>query len=309
MNISHDFKNNFYANLPHKPYCSDDLGQGLVIRPKKTAIQKPYIQHNPPCLIVALVFDIDRSDAYFAWSDANLPTPSWIAKNRQNNHAHVGYMLAVPVCTTHNAKQKIIEYTAKIQQAYSIALGADRGYSGLITKNPCHEKWETHVFDVQPYELGYLADFVELKELSADPREASGLGRNCAMFDTVRFWAYKAIRAHRGSIYTTWLDTVVKHCLSVNEAFLEPLPYSEVKATAKSIATYCWKKDAYCYQEFIDRQSKKGYLGGVKGGVIRSNKYQTKRTEALKLYMNGMKQKDIAKKLEVSDRSIRNWLK
>ena len=129
------------------------------------------------------------------------------------------------------------------------------------------------------------------------------------MFDTVRKWAYKAIRAHRGGIYTTWLDEVVKHCLSVNEAFLEPLPYSEVKATAKSIATYCWKKDAYCYQEFIDRQSKKGYLGGVKGGVIRSNKYQTKRTEALKLYMNGMKQKDIAKKLEVSDRSIRNWLK
>jgi hypothetical protein len=42
------------------------------------------------------------------------------------------------------------------------------------------------------------------------------------------------------------------------------LPYSEVKATAKSIATYCWKKDAYCYQEFIDRQSRKGALGGKK---------------------------------------------
>ena len=57
---------------------------------------------------------------------------------------------------------------------------------------------------------------------------------------------------------------MIKHCLSVNEAFLEPLPYSEVKATAKSIATYCWKKDAYCYQEFIDRQSRKGTLGGKK---------------------------------------------
>jgi hypothetical protein len=60
------------------------------------------------------------------------------------------------------------------------------------------------------------------------------------------------------------LDEVIKHCLSVNEAFLEPLPYSEVKATAKSIATYCWKKDAYCYQEFIDRQARKGALGGKK---------------------------------------------
>jgi hypothetical protein len=88
------------------------------------------------------------------------------------------------------------------------------------------------------------------------------------MFDTVRKWAYKAIRAHRGGIYNTWLDTVTKQCLSVNEAFLEPLPYSEIRATAKSIAQYCWKKDAYCYQEFIDRQTRKGMIGGKnsKGG-------------------------------------------
>ena len=129
------------------------------------------------------------------------------------------------------------------------------------------------------------------------------------MFDTVRKWAYKAIRAHRGGIYNTWLDEVVKHCLSVNEAFLEPLPYSEVKATAKSIATYCWKKDAYCYQEFIDRQSRKGKLGGLKGGVIRSNNYKDKRIEAVILHRDGVSQKEIAKRLGVSDRSIRNWLK
>ena len=77
-------------------------------------------------------------------------------------------MLATPVCTTHNAKHKIIEYTAKIQQAYSLALGADQGYSGLITKNPCNSQWENHIFDVQPYDLGYLADFVELQELKTD---------------------------------------------------------------------------------------------------------------------------------------------
>ena len=99
-----DFRSTFYQNLPHKPYCTDELGAGLIIRQKKTAIQMPYIQHNPPCFISSLVFDVDRSDAYFAWSDANLPTPTWIAKNRQNGHAHIGYMLATPVCTTHRAK-------------------------------------------------------------------------------------------------------------------------------------------------------------------------------------------------------------
>ena len=309
-----NFRSIFYQNLPNKPFCTDELGSGLIIRQKKTAIQMPYIQHNPPCFISSLVFDVDTYDAYFSWFDANLPMPNWIAKNRLNGHAHVGYMLATPVCTTHNAKQKIIKYTAKIQQAYSLALGADQGYSGLITKNPCNNAWENHIFDVQPYELGYLADFVELQELKTDLKEVSGLGRNCAMFDTVRKWAYKAIRAHRGGIYNTWFDEVIKHCLSANEAFLEPLPYSEVKSTAKSIATYCWKKDAYCYQEFIDRQSRKGAIGGKRscssnGGKARSKKYEELRRKCFELKNKGMKNTEISISLSVSRATIINWLK
>ena len=179
----------------------------------------PYIQHNPPCFISSLVFDVDRNDAYFAWSDANLPQPNWIAKNKKNGHAHLGYLLAAPVCTTHRAKQKIIEYAAKIEQGYSLALGADRGYSGLITKNPCHSTWDTYVFDVQPYDLGYLADFIELRELKTDAKEVSGLGRNCAMFDIVRFWAYQAVRQYLNSGFDNWHTAVLEQAMSANGAF------------------------------------------------------------------------------------------
>ena len=305
-----DFRSIFYKNLPHKPYCTSELGAGLIIRQKKTAIQMPYIQHNPPCLVSSLVFDIDRSDAYFAWSDANLPQPTWIAKNRQNNHAHVGYMLATPVCTTHRARQNVIEYLAKIEQAYSLALGADRGYTGLITKNPCHEAWENRTFGVEPYELNYLADFVELTELKTDLREVSGLGRNCMMFDTVRYWAYKAIRAHRGSTFDIWLGKVLEQCQNANGAFLEPLPYSEVKATAKSISRWVWRNHGKAYAKFIERQAAKGRMGDSShGGKARSAQYSDIRHEALKLHILGMKQKDIALRLNVSDRSIRTWIK
>ena len=307
------FSDDFYEKLPKKPYCSDDLGRGVIIRPKRTAIQKPYIQHNPPCLVSSLVFDIDRQDAYFAWSDANLPTPTWIAKNRQNGHAHIGYMLLAPVCTTHRAKQNVIQYLAKIEQAYSLALGADRGYTGLITKNPCHGTWENHTFGVQPYDLNYLADFVELQELKTDLKEVSGLGRNCMMFDTVRFWAYEAIRAFISGSPDSWYAEVLKVAINANGAFLEPLPYSEVKATAKSIATYCWKKDGYCYQEFIDRQSRKGVIGGKKsnssfGGIAKSKKYDKLRLQAKSLYDEKLSKTYIAEKLGVSRRTITRWL-
>lgn len=305
-----DFRSIFYKNLPHKPYCSDELSAGLIIRQKKTAIQMPYIQHNPPCFITSLVFDIDRSDAYFAWSDANLPTPNWIAKNRLNGHAHVGYMLAIPVCTTHNAKQKIIEYTAKIQQAYSLALGADKSYSGLITKNPCHNTWENYIFDVQPYELGYLADFVELQELKTDLREVSGLGRNCAMFDTVRFWAYKAIRAHLSGSFDRWHTEVLEQAKNANDAFIQPLPYSEVKATAKSVARWVWRNHAVAHAKFIERQAMKGRIGDSShGGKARSAQYSDIRHEALKLHLMGVKVTQIAKQLGISRPSVYAYLK
>ena len=308
------FSDDFYEKLPKKPYCSDDLGRGVIIRPKRTAIQKPYIQHNPPCLVSSLVFDIDRQDAYFAWSDANLPTPTWIAKNRQNGHAHIGYMLLAPVCTTHRAKQNVIQYLAKIEQAYSLALGADRGYTGLITKNPCHGTWENHTFGVQPYDLNYLADFVELQELKTDLKEVSGLGRNCMMFDTVRFWAYEAIRAFISGSPDSWYAEVLKVAINANGAFLEPLPHSEVKATAKSIARWVWRNHTEAHAKFIERQTVKGRKGGLvsdssHGGNARSAQYSDIRQEALKLHIMGKSIKEISEYLNVHRSSVSKWLK
>ena len=299
-----DFRSIFYQNLPHKPYCTDELGAGLIIRQKKTAIQMPYIQHNPPFMVNSLVFDIDRSDAFFSWSDANLAPPNWISKNPRNGHAHIGYLLATPVCRTYKGRESVLRYLASIEQAYTEALNADRGYVGLITKNPTHSKWETHILTEQPYELGYLADFVDLKALPKKPAESTGLGRNCTLFDIVRWWAYKAIREHRGSSFDTWLGEVLKEAVNVNHAFLEPLSYPEVRATAKSIAKYCWKNDGYCHHEFIDRQTRKGQLGGKAKGKA----YNAKRTQAVQLKEQGLNNSQIAKQLGVARYTVIRWL-
>ena len=254
----------FFENLAHKPYCADELLYGLQIRPKKTAINMQYIQGNQPCMLHYFFFDIDRSEAVMAWHDENLPMPYWTAQTQKNGHAHICYKLEIPLCTSELGSQKAIAYASKVQAGLATKLGADVGYSHLITKNPFHKDWRVEFWTDRAYTLDYLADFVELPKKLSKRQENLGLGRNCTLFDTVRKWAYEAIRGHRSSAYDIWLGKVLDHCYSVNNAFLEPLPYSEVKATAKSIATYCWKKDAYCYQEFIDRQSRKGALGGKK---------------------------------------------
>lgn len=297
----------FYKNLAYKPYCSNDLGYGLQIRVKKIAINMQYIQGNQPCMMHYFFFDIDREEAVMAWHDENLPMPYWTAQTLKNGHAHICYKLEIPLCTSEFASQKALTYAAKIQAGLAAKLGADVGYSHLITKNPFHADWRTTFWTDQAYTLDYLADFVELPKKLTKRQEVSGLGRNCTLFDTVRKWAYKAIREHRGSTFDTWLGKVLNECQNVNNAFLEPLPYSEIKATAKSIAAYCWKKDAYCYQEFIDRQTRKAIKGNLASQLTRKKTAELNKNIALDMKKNKKTVNEIATFLDVSERTIRRW--
>lgn len=270
-----------------------------------------YIQGNQPCMLHYFFFDIDRSEAVMAWHDENLPMPYWTAQTQKNGHAHICYKLEIPLCTSEFGSQKAIAYASKVQAGLANKLGADVGYSHLITKNPFHKDWRVTFWSEKAYTLDYLADFVELPKKLSKKQEVLGLGRNCAMFDTVRKWAYKAIRAHRCDVYNTWLDAVLNHCISVNEAFLEPLPYSEIKATARSIAKYCW--DKFSEVGFSNWQSEKARRANTKGacslgGKARSQQFSDLRQQALQLHIQGMNNTKIAEHLNVNRKTITRWI-
>jgi len=265
-----------YETLPHKPYCTNDLGN-LVIRPRQTAVKMRYIQHNPPCMTHFICLDIDHEHGAMRWAEEYLPRPRWTTQNPANGHAHIVYELKDPVCTSENGSYKAMTYLALIQAGLVRKTRADPAYSNFITKNPLHGHWRTEEWTKETYELDYLAEFVDLLPLT--PREQeNGLGRNCTLFDTVRKWAYKAIRDNRGSRWEVWLDSVTRQAMSANMMFSEPLPYSEVKATAKSIAKFCWKQDGYHYNEFITRQS----IKGAKGGKVSKRKAVVTSEQSLK---------------------------
>jgi len=272
----------------------------------------PYIQGNQPCMIHYFFFDIDRPEAVMAWHDENLPMPYWTAQNPENGHAHICYKLEIPICISEYGSQKAIKFGAIVQAGMAKKLGADVNYSHLITKNPFHSNWRVEFWNEEAYTLEYLADWVDLPKKLTKKQEQLGLGRNCTLFDTVRKWAYEAIRAYRSSSYTNWYAEVLKHAQNVNTAFPKPLPYSEIKATVKSIARFCWKNDAYCYQEFIQRQSHKGKMGGKagnssNGGKARSAQYNELREQAKAMYNQGIKKSEIAKKLGVHRSTLYEW--
>lgn len=295
-------------NLPNNPYCMDEKPGYMFVRTKAIAIKKPYLQINPPKKTVYFVFDDDKDDAAVSWFDAGLPKPLWTTQNPLNGHCHHCYKLEIPLFTSEFASVKAIKYAQAIYYAYALKMGADLGYSKLITKNPLHPQWRTTVWTDKSYSLDYLADFVELPKKLPKKLEIVGLGRNVTMFERGRQWAYVAIRdyMHCNSSYD-WEQVVKKQLEAINSGFEQPLPYSEVRATAKSIARWVWKK--FSYGEFSAVQAKRGAKGGKKGGAVRSAQYQPLRKKALELKEQGLNNSQIAKELEVSRRTVINWFK
>ena len=240
----------FVELLPNKPYCSDDLINGLLIRPRQRAITYRYIQPNPPHMQHWLVFDIDYDAMQVAtvwpWESAKVPEPNIVSYNRDNGHCHLYYAIE-SVCTSPDAKPKPLHYLAAIQRAYTNVLKADRSYTGLIAKNPLHAHWFNIENHTAVFSLGDLAKHVELESKRWDRRRAANddhvaLGRNCALFHRLRYWAYDHVNDYRNgsSTYNQWMSEVLAKCEGYND-FSEPLPYGEVKSTARSVGKWVWK--------------------------------------------------------------------
>ena len=235
------------ARWPRKPYCSDDK-TARHIRSLSTALRRQYIQANPPHLRVWSLYDVDRPGGGLAWEDGNLPPPSWATINKANGHAHLAYGLRAPVLTASmEARQAPLRYLNAVESAFRAALDADDGFSGLITKNPAHPLWWTLKGPELAYELGDLAEWVDLERFKSTQGvkvAEIGLGRNVTVFDFVRLWAYKKVRDYKGlqGGFVHWQKAVYDRCMARNSDFKTPMDNREAYQIAKSVAKWTWNR-------------------------------------------------------------------
>ncbi len=171
----------FEDYLPKRPYHTDDLVSGLKINKKEKAKLARLVQPNGPTHRYWMVFDLDRTDAGMHWDNVGAPAPNLIARNPANGHAHLLYLLQTPVRTAMDGKTAPLRYAAAIEAGLRNRLGADRGYSGLICKNPINSHWIVTQWQADPYTLDDLADYIDLtpEKAKQKPVEDYGLGRNC----------------------------------------------------------------------------------------------------------------------------------
>lgn len=298
------------SRWPRKPYCSDDK-TARNIRPLLSALKRPYIQANPPHLRVWSIYDIDRPGAAIAWEDANLPPPSWTAVNVENLHGHLVWGLSVPVLVdSPDMRQAPLRYLCAIEAAFRAKLGADQGYSGLMTKNPFHEQWR--VFRGPSfYELGELADCVEdlPKHLSKRKPEEIGLGRNVTVFEFLRQWAYRNIRGYKAQGFpgwNPWMAACNGRALERNGDFPNPMDGREVWHIAKSVAKWTWRRFDLAASDA--RFSQLQAVRGRKSGVVRLAASEDKRVTARLMHAQGQSVRQIAQVLGVGKSTVGDWV-
>ena len=301
----------FIKNLPTKPYCSNDLRYGVKIRSLSTAIKMRHIQHNKPTSVSCLVLDLDTPFFWQLLESKVLPPPNLVAFNPENHHSHLYYNLNTPVYTCQAARQKPLRYLAAIQYALCRDWGADSAYSGLISKNPIHQDWKTIQLRAEAWDLGELADWLDLPSKLPRKARSVGLGRNCTLFDMLRYWAYDNVLEYRiSSNFKTWQQDVLSAAEGFN-TFPEPLLFNEVRNTGNSVAKWVWNEytKRWTDEEFSQIQAERGRRGGKASGVTRAKTNEDKRIQARLLSAKGMSQRAIAKELAVSVGSINSWLK
>lgn len=248
-----------FDRFPHRPYCADAKDARRIIRPRSTALGRPYIQPNAPAVRFWLVYDVDREGAAMAWEDGQLPPPTFtVARRDRSDSAHLWYGLRVPVAMADpDDASRAMRYAAAVELGMTRQLAADLAYSGQLAKTPEHPIWRT-LRGPGLYDLGDLAEYVrELPKLPTR-REAirTGIGRNVELFDTVRFWAYRHARDYKAGRFEEWHVAVRDRAQIINcDLFCDPLPGPEVSHTAKSIARWVWARQRALDAQFSTIQT------------------------------------------------------
>lgn len=188
--------------------------------------------------------DIDHASAYFAHRDANLPEPNFIAINPENGHGHSAVLLAMPVARHRAARNEPLHFYAAVERGIARRMGADRRYSGLITKNPVHPHWRVEWRRDDPYTLPELADWLFPEDMQPDfsVETTLGVGRNCIVFDELRLIAYREVRAFKRDGNLETFQARLGHVATdINTQFPNPLRPSEVRSIASSVARWTWR--------------------------------------------------------------------
>ncbi|HIC7790926.1 TPA: replication initiation protein [Escherichia coli] len=255
-------RSDFINQIISRPFCTDDFKRDGIYRTnKRRALNSVYIEHNNDSFINSIVFDIDSDTAAIAWQDADIPKPNFITQNPANGHAHLFYALSSPVCITENARRKPQKLLRGVIEGLTERLGADPCYTGKITKNPLNPRWRTFWNEQPRFELNYLCEFIDTnKRVKKEVRKSIvAEGRNTALFDSLRFYAYSIIfKYQKNDDFCGFMSALEEEAENINDSFEDQLGFKEINHTIRSISSWVWGTfDSDTFSEIQSNRAKK----------------------------------------------------
>ena len=211
----------------------------------------------------AIGFDCDSREAVeraaaSCMGGGDLPTPNVYATRTATGHAQIFYLLDRPVHRGEHVRVKPLQYLARVAEFYRATLGADPGYTGVLSSNPVHADYLTGYPRVDPYALADLAAVIPRGWRVPRPATTAE-GRNVELFRAL---------CRRGLRDTDRQLEAWAH--AYNGQLTPALDAGELRGIIRSVYRYRarWREQGH-QQAFLWRQAARGREGGTASGESR----------------------------------------
>lgn len=319
----------FFKYFPKQVFGSEYKNNYYHTKERLYALKEfKWVQYNSVDRITVLSVDIDNSSDSLMYRDFNLPVPTWIIQTDKGFQYHWALKSAVMI-NGYN-KHKLIKLVKDILNKLVALLDGDINAIGLnrVFRNPVtNRSWFTgneidlkEFYDLPTPKEDYFNKLLGRVEKQKNlfgatygseydfSLMANNSGRNCALFDVLRYWAYD--EAKQGS-YCAF--TLQRKAEILNSSFAENLKENEVNSIVNSIDTFIknkFNKGFYMALSVEDRK-KVASANGKKSGEARSKVAETKILTALNM-MESFEMKitirELAKRSGTSVNTVRKYL-
>ena len=181
----------------------------------------------------------------------DLPTPNVYATRTATGHAQIFYLLDRPVHRGDQARAKPLRYLARVSEYYRASLGADSGYTGVLSSNPIHGDYQASYPRSDPYTLADLASWIP-KGWRVPRPATTAEGRNNELFSAL---CKLALRCSD--------DGLLQWARTINSEFAVPLADAEVRVTWGSVCRYRARWRVHGHQQaWLWKQAARGRKSG-----------------------------------------------
>ena len=240
-----------------------------------------------------LILDLDGCGSYEraerAVRRAKVGALNWAVENKRTGGVHGVWTLAAPVHRAEMALAAPLKRYGRISEYYAAAVGADAGYTGVLTHNPMEDAqlpgFETHWLRREPYTLGELAEYIPFG-WRRPKASRTAAGRNVDVFCHCMRWAGSP--ANLGA-------PVLGEAHRANDGLEIPLDPPEVAGIARSVERYRrkWIKQGRFYSQA--ERTAWGRDRGIKSGLARRKRTQERDRAIIQAVTGGQPMRSAAR--------------